>query len=182
MRYLGPIRDYIEFEVYKDFPNDGVMFLDLTPTYYNLKSRKFLVDNICSIIRNIDIDMDNLVIVAPEARGFILGSIIADRFNLPLILIRKENKFPPESIAVAKAYDTEYSKDCIAIQKYDLEGKDCIFIDDVFATGGTYNTTKELCELSGANKVIPIVVYDIKMHDEVENLYSIFDSENNKLT
>lgn len=181
MKNLGPIRDYIDFEVYKDFPKDGVMFLDLTPAYYNLKSRRFLVNNIIDIIGSLNIELEDTVIVAPEARGFILGSIIASKFDLPLILIRKDTKFPPESIAVAKSYDTEYSKDCLAIQNYDLEGKTCIFIDDVFATGGTYNTVKELCELSEAEEVIPIVVYDIKIHDEIENLYSIFDSENNKL-
>ena len=44
----------------------------------NLNNSKFEIVNI---------DFNNTVIVAPDARGFILGSIIAHEYNLPLIHI-----------------------------------------------------------------------------------------------
>ena len=128
------MKDYLKFDIYDDFPRKGVKFIDFTPSYYNIKSRNYIVSMFSTFIDDLDLDFNNTVIVAPEARGFILGSIMAHEYGLPLIIVRKESKFPPESISVAKEYKTEYSTDCLAMQDYDLNNKTCIFIDDVFAT------------------------------------------------
>ena len=65
------------------------------------------------------------------------------------------------------------------MQEYDLDGKTCLFIDDVFATGGTYNATKDLCRLLGADDCIPIVIYDVGISDKIDNiLYSVFNQSN----
>ena len=112
--------NYLDFGVYDGYPREGVVFIDFTPSYYNTKCRNYLVNKMSSIIDNLDIDFNNTVIVAPESRGFILGSIIASNYDLPLIIIRKESKFPPQSISVAKGYSTEYSTTSLAIQEYDL--------------------------------------------------------------
>lgn len=128
------MKEYIDFEVYNNYPREGVLFIDFTPSYFNINSRNYIIKRMTSIIDSLDIDFNKTVIVAPEARGFILGSIIAHEYNLPLVIIRKESKFPPDSISIAKEYKTEYSTDCLAIQDYDLHEKTCIFIDDVFAT------------------------------------------------
>lgn len=166
----------IKYNVYKNYPNYGVRFIDFTPTYYDLESRTYIVNKMSNIIDSFDIDFNNTVIVAPDARGFILGSIIAHEYNLPLILVRKESKFPPEAINIAKSYATEYSVASLAIQKYDLTNKTCIFIDDVFATGGTYFATRELCRLSGALETIPIVLYDVGISQNDIKVYSVFKS------
>ena len=107
---------YLKYNIYENFPRARVKFVDFTPSYYDIKSRNFITNNISSIIDELDIDFNNTVIVAPEARGFILGSMIAYNYDLPLIIIRKESKFPSESIAVSEKYETEYSTDCLAIQ------------------------------------------------------------------
>lgn len=175
----GKMSNYIKFKSYRDYPYKGVNFIDFTPTYYDLKSRNFIINEMSKIIDSLNIDFNHTVIVAPDARGFIMGSILAHEYNLPLILVRKESKFPPESISVAKSYDTEYSTDVLAMQEYDLDGKTCLFIDDVFATGGTYNATKDLCCLLGADDCIPIVIYDVGISDKIDNiLYSVFNQSN----
>lgn len=165
----------IKYNLYEDYPEKGVNFIDFTPMYYDIKSRNFVINEFSKIIDNMDIDFNNTVVVAPDARGFLLGSIIADRYDLPLVLVRKESKFPPESIAIAAKYKTEYSEDCLAIQNVDLNMKKCIFIDDVFATGGTFKTVKELCILQGAIEVIPLVIYDVGI-SENKNVYYLFNS------
>lgn len=114
------MKTYLDYEVYDGYPREGVVFIDFTPSYYNTKCRNYIINQMSDIIDNLDIDFNNTVIVAPEARGFILGSIIANNYDLPLIIIRKESKFPPQSISVAKEYKTEYSNDCLAIQEHDL--------------------------------------------------------------
>lgn len=114
------MKNYLDFNVYDGYPREGVVFLDFTPSYYNVNSRNFITNNMSVIIDELDIDFNNTVIVAPEARGFIIGSMIAYNYDLPLIIVRKESKFPPKSISVAKEYRTEYSTDCLAMQEYDL--------------------------------------------------------------
>lgn len=173
----GKMKNYIKYESYQDYPEKGVNFIDFTPTYFDLKSRNFIINEMSKIIDNLDIDFNKTVIVAPDARGFILGSIIADHYQLPLVLVRKEEKFPPKSISVSTQYETEYSKTCLAIQDIDLDMKKCIFIDDVFATGGTYKASKSLCILNGAIDFIPIVIYDVGI-EKYDGLYSIFNKNN----
>lgn len=167
----------IKYSVYNNYPNYGVRFIDFTPAYYDLDSRTYIINKMSKILDSFDIDFNNTVIVAPDARGFILGSIIAHEYNLPLILVRKESKFPPASVNIAKSYATEYSVESLAIQKYDLTDKTCIFIDDVFATGGTYFATRDLCKLSGALETIPIVLYDVGISQNNIKVYSVFKSD-----
>lgn len=47
-------------------------------------------------------------VVALDARGFLLGPIIALQLGVPFAAIRKKNKLPGETISVA--YELEYGK------------------------------------------------------------------------
>ena len=55
------------------------------------------------------------VIIGLEARGFVLGPILALEWGLPFSAIRKSGKLPGE--VVKSSYEKEYGGDAIEIQK-----------------------------------------------------------------
>lgn len=63
---------------------------------------KVLVGHVKQIKPSVD------YVVALDARGFLLGPIIALQLGLPFAAIRKKNKLPGETISVA--YELEYGK------------------------------------------------------------------------
>ena len=88
-------------------------------------------------------------IVGLDARGFIFGPLVAQRLNIPFLMMRKKGKLPGPTIA--EAYETEYSKDVLTISCNYLSPKDNVLIyDDLIATGGTTIAAAKLILASGA--------------------------------
>ncbi len=150
------IKDYIKS--YKDFPIAGVDFKDISSLCNSdgLKLacdtiEKKLVFNVCN---------SKPKILALDARGFIFGSIIADRNNLNLILCRKKGKLPGETIA--KDLQLEYNKSTLEIQKDTIKTNDeIIIIDDLMATGGTVLATIEMVKELGGNIAAVACIIDL---------------------
>lgn len=71
-----------------------------------------------------------------DARGFVLGGILAERYQLPFIMLRKDGKLP-DALVSKESYSYEYSSATLAIRKDILRGHRVLVIDDVLATGGT---------------------------------------------
>ncbi|SRX65558.1 adenine phosphoribosyltransferase [Mycoplasma mycoides subsp. capri] len=65
----------------KDFPKQGIVFKDITPLLNNKDAFKYTIDQMADFVKKLDVD----VVVAPEARGFLLASAVAyaanKRFN-----------------------------------------------------------------------------------------------------
>jgi len=131
------------FGKYQDYPTEGVLFEDINPVLRNTETLGILMELISLKVNTEKADY----IVAPESRGFILGAFICGNLGKPLILARKPGKLPGE--IVSATYKTEYSEDTLEMQKIDLTGKNVWFIDDVFATGGTYEAVRSLVEQNG---------------------------------
>ena len=75
-------------------------------------------------------------LVGVESKGFVLGPILALEWGLPFVPIRKKGKLPGE--CWEQTYTTEYSSDCMQIQKDAFpENSIALVIDDLLATGGT---------------------------------------------
>lgn len=129
---------YSNIKDIQDFPTKGVLFKDILPLIMDDRLRGNLIHMLEKTIP------DNVTcIVAPESRGFLLGVLVANALNLKFVPIRKPGKLPGE--VRVKSYDTEYSSDTLEMQVGVLEEKDiCWFIDDVFATGGTYQAVESL--------------------------------------
>ncbi len=68
----------------------------------NPESHRKLIDLFSDHIAALNID----VIVGLEARGFILGSAIAYKLNIPFVPIRKKGKLPGNCVSVE--YTKEY--------------------------------------------------------------------------
>ena len=128
----------------KDFPKQGIMFRDITtilkdPVAFKLASR-LLFEN----AENLDINK----VVGIESRGFIYGSLLAEKLDAGFVPIRKPGKLPAET--VKETYSLEYGTDSIEIHKDAIHPGDKVLLhDDLLATGGTAEAACKLIEKLG---------------------------------
>lgn len=123
-----------------DFPKPGIIFKDITPLLANPKALVHCADQLTALCPT-DIKIDKVVGI--EARGFILGGMIAERLEAGFIPVRKKGKLPSE--VNSKSYGLEYGEDVLEIHKDAIKAGEHVLIhDDVLATGGT---AKAVCEL-----------------------------------
>lgn len=74
-------------------------------------------------------------VVGIDARGFIIGALLAYALNACFIPVRKRGKLPDNTISVA--YSLEYGQAEVEIQTDWLKkGDKVLLIDDLIATGG----------------------------------------------
>lgn len=131
-------------KVYKDFPKQGVDFIDINPVLNDYKQLTTLKDNLKESVLEFDIDK----VVAIESRGFIFGTELANLHEAGLVLARKQGKLPGN--CWSKSYGTEYSQDRLEMQIGSIKPGDKVLIhDDVLATGGTAKAVKFLVEKLG---------------------------------
>jgi adenine phosphoribosyltransferase len=158
-----------------DFPKEGILFRDITPILRNPEIFK-LINEIFYQKAN-ELIVKPTAIVAIESRGFIFGSILADRMKLPLVLIRKENKLP--HIIFKEQANAEYSDSSLEIHQEDLDSNDnVIIIDDVLAMGGTFDAAIKLVSACGAKVINLFTLMNLNLKPEFKdqkNLFSIIN-------
>lgn len=128
-----------------DFPKPGIQFKDISPLFEN--------QNLCSNIAQAFIDKMGPkpdAIIGIESRGFLFGFLIANKLNVPFIMVRKAGKLPAKTIRYQ--YDLEYGSATIEIHEDALKKDWNVMIhDDLLATGGTAEAAAHLVKQSGAN-------------------------------
>ncbi len=157
-----------------DFPIKGMEFIDINPLIIQKDILKKINDAFVKELKNKKIDF----IVAPEARGFLFGGMIANSLGVGLLPVRKKGKLPPSTVEAQFLYEKEYGKDVLELPKL-LDGnyKDKRFylIDDVYATGNTLNSAKKaITDLGGIVVGIGAVVNIAELNDNKE-LFSLID-------
>lgn len=131
-------------QIYANFPKPGVDFVDVSPVFQDVAARKQCLDQLTETARKVRPD----VIVALESRGFIYGSPIADRLDLPFVMVRKPGKLPGPILS--HEVKTEYSTTMLELQVGAIpKGSRVIIVDDVLATGGSVAAAKALVEAAG---------------------------------
>lgn len=157
---------YNNIEFIDGFPKEGVRFANILPLLNNPVLRDKLRDVLQDSIPE-DVD----VIVAPEVRGMLLAYILTDYTIVP---IRKKGKLPGDVISVT--YDTEYSTDTLECRKVNLKNKNCWFIDDIYATGGTYKAVESLVDQLGGKLIGGSVLLDVlgKKDSKIVEVFSNF--------
>jgi adenine phosphoribosyltransferase len=129
---------YTKVKEYPNFPTQGVIFKDILPLVTDPTYRTSLI----SLLEE-TVPEEVTCVVAPESRGFLLGILVATSLQLKFVPIRKPGKLPGD--VISKTYNTEYSRDTLELQADVLSEDDiCWFIDDIYATGGTYDAIKTL--------------------------------------
>lgn len=166
---LQDLKKEIKYNVVQDFPNKGVKFIDFTSTF----SSSVIMNEIAEYIGNYLYDNklgDKIdYIIMPQSRGYIIGSFLSSNMNIDTIPVVKSGKLPDECILSKRMYNTEYSADSLSLPKFDLQGKNCFFVDDVFATGGTYECCKHMIESNGGILIGGMCLYDVEITDEYKD-------------
>src|SRR4051794_23144398 len=94
-------------------------------------------------------ERDVELVVAAEARGFILGAAVARELGVGFVPARKPGKLPGETVSAE--YILEYGVDALEMHADALSnGARVLLHDDLLATGGTARALAELAEGAGA--------------------------------
>lgn len=134
-----------------NFPEEGVMFRDVTSVLQDKDGLRMSVDQMQEFLEGIEFDL----ILGPESRGFIFGVPIAYNMYKPFIPIRKKGKLPYETIE--QEYDLEYGTEIVEIHKDAIKpGQKVVIVDDLIATGGTIEAITKLVDKLGG-EVVKIV-------------------------
>ncbi len=127
-----------------DFPQQGIVFKDITPLLADEDAFSSVIDLIVVHYGRGNVDK----VVGIEARGFILASPVAYHFGAGFVPVRKEGKLPWDTDR--EEYDLEYGKAVLEIHKDAIRpGERVVIVDDVLATGGTARATAQLIERLG---------------------------------
>jgi len=130
---------------YSNFPKKGILFRDFSPILGDPSAMSFVVEEFSKQFHPRDVD----VFAGIESRGFIVASILAQKYSKGMVMLRKEGKLPGKTVKTS--YTTEYGKAVLEIQKNALkEGERVIICDDLLATGGTAKAAAKLVERIGA--------------------------------
>lgn len=131
-----------------DFPRKGVVFRDITPLLKDPMALEEAVHEMKSHCLGKRIDL----IAGIEARGFILGPLLAQELGVGFVPVRKAGKLPWTTIK--EEYSLEYGTAAVEIHKDAIEnGQNVLICDDVLATGGTALATAQLAERLGGEIV-----------------------------
>ncbi|WP_367238983.1 adenine phosphoribosyltransferase [Pseudomonas fulva] len=139
-----------------DFPKPGVIFRDITPLFQSPRGLRYVADQF--IERYVEAEFSH--IGAMDARGFLIGSIIAHQLNKPLILFRKQGKLPAD--VLSEGYQTEYGEAFLEVHADSLcEGDSVLIFDDLIATGGTLLAAANLVRRTGAQVFEAAAIIDL---------------------
>lgn len=130
------------------FPIEGVIFRDITPLLRSPEAFSHALDALEVYCRPKQPD----VIVAIEARGYILAAPLALRLGAAFVPARKPGKLPWKTIR--EEYQLEYGVAALEMHEDAIApGQRVVIVDDVIATGGTLNATRRLVERLGGTVV-----------------------------
>ncbi len=152
-RYL---RDHIR--TVPDWPEPGIQFRDITPLLQDPKVFRVLIDSF--VRRYMDPALRPTVVAGLDARGFIIGSVLAYELALGFVPIRKKGKLP--FTTVEETYELEYGSATVELHTDAVKpGDRVLLIDDLIATGGTMMAGKKLLEKLGATVTEGAAIVDL---------------------
>lgn len=150
------LRDHIR--TVADWPAPGVQFRDITPLLQDAKVFRVLID--VFVHRYMDHDSRPDVVAGLDARGFILGAVIAYELGVGFIPIRKKGKLP--FTTVEETYELEYGSATVELHTDAVKpGDRVLLIDDLIATGGTMMAGMKLLKKLGAKVIEAAAIVDL---------------------
>ena len=143
-----------------DFPSVGIMFRDLTTMIKDGEALHVMGDALAELYKGKGVTK----VVGIESRGFIGGSILADRLGAGFVPARKPGKLP--SVTVKASYAKEYGVDTIELHSDAITPDDVVVLhDDLLATGGTMNAACQLVKSMNPKKIyINFIVELTELH------------------
>jgi adenine phosphoribosyltransferase len=131
-----------------DFPRPGITFKDITPLLLEPAALDAAVRALAEHARSLEPEL----LIAAEARGFILGGALARELGCGFVPARKRGKLPSETVSAS--YELEYGIDALELHSDALaDGARVLVHDDLLATGGTTGATIDVVEQLGGKVV-----------------------------
>lgn len=155
---MVPTADFIRDRIrtVPDWPKPGVTFRDITPVFQDPRSFRVLIDLL--VYRYMSRRLD--LVAGIDARGFIVGSVLAYELNLGFVPVRKQGKLP--YLTVTEAYQLEYGSASVEMHTDAVRpGQRVLLIDDLIATGGTMLAAMKLLQRLGANVFEVAAIIDL---------------------
>ena len=158
----------------KDFPIKGIEFIDINPLILQKETFAEIIDIFYNELKDKSIDY----IIGPEARGFLIGSAIANKLGIGFIPVRKKGKLPPTTVEKTFEYEKEYGKDMLELPKLvneEYKGKNFYIVDDIYATGNTINSIKNAIIKLNANIIgVGVIVNIVELNND-KDIFSLID-------
>ena len=154
------VNDYLKSHIrtVPDWPAPGVQFRDITPLLQDPRVFRVLIDAFVHRYMHPTLRPD--VVAGLDARGFILGSVVAYELGLGFVPIRKKGKLP--FTTVEETYALEYGSATVELHTDAVKpGQRVLLIDDLIATGGTMMAGKKLLEKLGATVIEGAAIVDL---------------------
>jgi adenine phosphoribosyltransferase len=127
-----------------DFPQDGVVFKDLSPVFADGEGFRGVIDGILAHYGPDGFD----VVAGIEARGFVIAAAVAYAAGVGVVPVRKAGKLP--RAVLSAAYELEYGEAVLEVHADAfIADQRVLVVDDVLATGGTAEATLGLVERAG---------------------------------
>lgn len=128
-----------------DFPQEGIVFKDITPLLADPASFRASIDMIAAEFADDGITK----VMGAEARGFIFAGALAYKMGAGFVPARKPGKLPWKTSR--HEYALEYGTDVLEVHEDAFDADDVVLIvDDVLATGGTAAAKAALAASMGA--------------------------------
>jgi adenine phosphoribosyltransferase len=148
-----------------DFPEPGIVFKDITPLLLDPRALDDAVDGLARLAEPLDVEF----VVAPEARGFILGGALARQLGAGFVPARRPGKLPHETVSAE--YALEYGINALEVHADAISGGAKVLVhDDLLATGGTAAALSELVDGLGAHVVGCSFLIELSFLDGRERL------------
>ena len=139
-----------------DWPEPGVVFRDITPLLADARALRVLGDVLAQRWLGARIDH----VVAIEARGLIVGALLARELNCGMIPLRKKGKLPHATLE--EPYALEYGQAVLEVHADACAaGERVLLVDDLIATGGTMLAGARLLRRLGADVVECAAIVDL---------------------
>lgn len=133
------------------------MFKDITPLLVAPEALDGAVAQLAGLVAPASVDL----VVAAEARGFILGGALARQIGAGFVPARKPGKLPHDTLRVE--YGLEYGIDSLEVHMDALvQGARVLVHDDLLATGGTARAVCDLVSRLGGTIVGCLFLVELK--------------------
>ena len=140
-----------------DFPTPGILFRDITPLLLDPRALDAAIARLTRYARELEID----IVVAAEARGFILGGALAHGLHAGFVPARKRGKLPHDTVSAE--YTLEYGVDALEMHADAFAGGARVLIhDDLLATGGTARALAELVSRLGGEVMACVFLVELE--------------------
>ncbi len=141
-----------------DWPAPGVQFRDITPLLQDPEVFRVLINAFVQRYKSPELRPD--VVAGLDARGFIIGSVVAYELQVGFVPVRKKGKLP--FTTVQETYELEYGSATVELHTDAVKpGDRVLLIDDLIATGGTMMAGKKLLEKLGATVIEGAAIVDL---------------------